>query len=697
MRIRFAGALQLTLLVFARALGSIVLSDKGPSVEYQGHGAISAGASSRLLWDYPPAVASDILDYLFLPGFGASLHVLKVEIGGDVQSTDGTEPSHMHSPSDLSCRRGYEFWLLKEAKARNPQLRTYALSWGVPGWVGNQTGYYCPDNVRYHLAWLRCAHDVHGVAVDWLGLWNERQWGTVAFVTGLRRALDDAGFAGTGIVLSDGVPNPRDSFWDALATDAAFRAAVSAVGLHYPCASRVPDAAGVAVFASEDWWSRPDARGARCLARLLHANFLQHRAVSTLAWALVWSVYPRVDVFEAPGWGPGLVEAWEPWSGHYRVPPTVWAAAHTTQFTSPGWRVLLGPGAGALPGGGTYVTYVAPATETRHPMPPHLRTAAPGPHFSLVIETGRDLKCDHCRLPNRSAVPQTVTFRLEGGLRRHRALRVWASDAARQFERVADVEVSPGGSFTVALAPDALYTVTSTAGQSRGQRPPPPPPRRFPLPYADSFDGGALDAPGRYFADQCGSWQLRAARAVDGGGAARVLVQAAPAPPGVNGWGKELRHPLTIIGDYAWRDYRVTVTADLSHEASPAPPTPAPLELRQVYVCGRVAFVGMGSPMKGTCLALRGDGEWALRDNGGRAVASGALGPGFDPRQTHVVGLAFRCGRATATVDGAPLGPGWPVPDGPGMAALGSGWHGASFDDLSIEPVACARATEALA
>jgi galactosylceramidase len=111
-----------------------------------------------------------------------------VEIGGDSQSTDGTESSHMHSPDDLDLKRGCEhaglhhrhtcrasrldsrardaryqvaclpvaepapacsappvraadeWWLLKEAKARNPNIKTYGLPWAFPGWVGNGTG-----------------------------------------------------------------------------------------------------------------------------------------------------------------------------------------------------------------------------------------------------------------------------------------------------------------------------------------------------------------------------------------------------------------------------------------------------------------------------------------------------------------------------------------------------------------------------
>ena len=45
---------------------------------FQGIGAVSAGASSRLLIDYAEPYRSQILDYLFKPTYGASLKHLKV-------------------------------------------------------------------------------------------------------------------------------------------------------------------------------------------------------------------------------------------------------------------------------------------------------------------------------------------------------------------------------------------------------------------------------------------------------------------------------------------------------------------------------------------------------------------------------------------------------------------------------------------
>ena len=72
----------------SRAL-PIPLSGASPYQIYDGHGGLSAGASSRLLLDYEEPYRSDILDYLYKPSFGANLHMCKVEIGGDTQSTVG--------------------------------------------------------------------------------------------------------------------------------------------------------------------------------------------------------------------------------------------------------------------------------------------------------------------------------------------------------------------------------------------------------------------------------------------------------------------------------------------------------------------------------------------------------------------------------------------------------------------------------
>ncbi|MGH3266775.1 MAG: hypothetical protein ACRDNS_32890, partial [Trebonia sp.] len=84
---------------------------------FDGVGAISGGGgNSRLLIDYPPKQRNEILDYLFKPGYGANLQILKLEIGGDANSTDGAEPSIEHTRGAVNCNAGYEFWLAEQAK-----------------------------------------------------------------------------------------------------------------------------------------------------------------------------------------------------------------------------------------------------------------------------------------------------------------------------------------------------------------------------------------------------------------------------------------------------------------------------------------------------------------------------------------------------------------------------------------------------
>ena len=65
-----------------RAKITVVVDSKSPGRIFDGLGALSAGASSALLIDYPEPQRSDILDFLFKPQFGAGFP----EGTGDVQT-----------------------------------------------------------------------------------------------------------------------------------------------------------------------------------------------------------------------------------------------------------------------------------------------------------------------------------------------------------------------------------------------------------------------------------------------------------------------------------------------------------------------------------------------------------------------------------------------------------------------------------
>src|SRR5208337_3240569 len=115
----------------------IQLNTNSPGRVFEGIGAVSAGASSRLLRDYPEPQRSQILDFLFQPKFGAGFQHLKVEIGSGENSTCGSEPSHAITREELADPkpRGYEFWLMAEARKRNPGMFLDCLPWAYPHWV----------------------------------------------------------------------------------------------------------------------------------------------------------------------------------------------------------------------------------------------------------------------------------------------------------------------------------------------------------------------------------------------------------------------------------------------------------------------------------------------------------------------------------------------------------------------------------
>ena len=222
------------------------------------------------------------MDYLFKPNFGASLHMLKVEIGGDAQSTDGTEPSHMHTQDDLNCERGYEWYLLKEAKARNPEILTYGLSWAWPAWTGNFTSspWNAPHKAaNYTINWLKCARDTHGVTIDYVGSWNERSY-SAGYLILLRQELDANGFEATTI-------SAPDSGWNIagdMLSNPQLMDAVGVIGAHYPGMQSSSDAkkTGKVLISSEDDSTFGDNVGTGCWARVLNRNWVEGSMSGTM-------------------------------------------------------------------------------------------------------------------------------------------------------------------------------------------------------------------------------------------------------------------------------------------------------------------------------------------------------------------------------------------------------------------------------
>lgn len=634
----------------------IVLDGNASGRIFDGLGAVSAGASSRLLIDYPEPQRTQILDYLFKPGYGAALQRLKVEVGADVNSTDGSEPSFMRTPADHDSRRGYEWWLMNEAHKRNPNIILEVLPWGAPAWVdptpGAKPTLYTPQMAAYMADFIKTAKRDYGLNIRYAGLWNEKVY-DLAYLKELHQQLI-GNHLPTKIVCCDEYAGEGAGQWaiaDVMLKDPEIERDVAAIGVHYPKVKgriTTTDAArqtGKPLWSSEDqpntgsgpYVSRDWAIGGRILAHLYNQNYLQGSLTATEIWSPVTSYY---DILAAPN--SGLMYANTPWSGHYDVQGTIWATAHTTQFAQPGWQ-YLDSASGSLPHGGSYVSLRSPDRR----------------NWSVVLET---IGAQH---------PQPVSFRVAGGLAAT-TVHVWETNSHRTFEHVTDIKPA-NESFDITLDPDSLYSLTTTTGQGRGSAQPPPA-APFPLPYNDGFEHTSIGHAPKFLADQDGAFEVHPCASRAG----RCLEQVITTPP--IPWGP-LPDPFTLAGEEAWTDYAVSVDVRFLSAASAA--VMGRIDSADVFKDGHAHWPS------GYVFRVQPHGAWELLSTAYNKKPPVTLASGtasFDPQKWHRLTLRLHGKQIVALLDGKQLASLEDATHPHGMFALGSGWGRTQFDNLSVTP-----------
>jgi O-glycosyl hydrolase len=588
----------------ASAAVSTTITVNGTSAgrTFDGVGAISGGGgNSRLLVDYPEPQRSQVLDYLFRPGYGAGVQVLKIEIGGDANSTDGAEPSVEHVKGTVNCSAGYEFWLAGEALARNPNLKLYGLAWAAPGWIGGGTNYWVQDSIDYLITWLNCAKS-HGLTLSYLGGRNEKGHDKTWYEN-LRRALNANGYGSVKIVGDDSVG------WkvaDDMVADPAFAAAVDVVGVHYPCgyksASTTCNSTANAVATGRPLWASENGSldvnsGAPALIRSITRGYLDGKMTAYLNWPLVAAITPNLPFPTV-----GLAVAPSPWSGAYRLGRETWAMAQVSQFTQPGWK-FLDSGSGYLGGDRTNGSYVSLKSTN-------------GSDYSTIVET------------TTATAAQTISVSVAGGLSTG-TVHVWATNlnstsSADYFVHQPDVTPS-GGRYTLTLQPGFVYTLTTSTGQGKGSATSPAS-HAMPLPYAETFDSYPLLTEAKYLADMQGAFEVRGCA---GGRAGACVQQVAPVKP--LEWQGD-SDAYALLGDTTWSNYTVSVDVNLQQ--------PGTAEL-----IGRANTQARPqSKQAGYYLQVADTGTWTLAKKDTSAVvttlASGKTGAlGLDTWHTLTLGL----------------------------------------------------------
>lgn len=608
---------------------------------FEGIGAVSAGASTRLLPDYPAPQRGQILDYLFKPRFGAGFQHLKVEIGGGENSTCGSEPSHAATREETASpkARGYEFWFMAEARKRNPRIILDCLPWAYPHWVGSP---FSPEAADWFVSFLQVARKQYGFEVDWISAAQNEMGTDLDWIRKhLRPTLDAHGFARVKLQ----APDDDSEFWqvfDRLEQDPELNRLIDAVGYHY-LDGREPwqidqkggrDAtskarqSGKPLWASEEWsqsGAQWGGKGAMYLARLMNKLYIRDRITKFQIWCPIDSIYDQIIWPDT-----GAMQADAPWCGHYVVWPAVWALAHTTQFAEPGW-VYMDEACGQIESNtwqGSHVAFRDPKTGD----------------WALVVVTGEKRK---------------LQLSLEGGLKAG-PVHVWRSTEAEQF-----IELPPmqprDHRVDVELEADAIYTFTSTTGQRKGSHGTPPPRKPFPFPFAETFEAYRPGDTPRFFSDQKGTFEV--CRWSKGG---LCLAQIVP-EQGILWYDNWLLKPHTLFGDANWQD--CAIEADVL------------LAGGDVEIGGRYA----DRDKLGYRWILTRDGRWQLNWQYSTLVAGQVVK--FNPSAWHHLRMVMDGERISGAVDGMELAIVTDASRRTGMAFLASTYDHNLFDNVRVGPV----------
>ena len=608
---------------------------------FEGIGAVSAGASTRLLFDYSDPQRSQIMDFLFKPKFGAGFQHLKVEIGSGENSTCGSEPSHVVTREELAHPkpRGYEFWFMAEARKRNPRIILDCLPWAYPHWVGNR---FSQESADWFVAFLEVARKNHGLEMDWISAAQNEMGADLNWIRkNLRPTLDARGFAKVKLQ----APDDNSGHWrifDALEKDPELDRLIGAVGYHYVdgrnpwkidqkgghAATEKAKLSGKPLWASEEWsqsggqWGD---KGALYLARLMNKLYTRDSITKFEIWCPIDSIYDQIIWADT-----GAMQADTPWCGHYAVWPAVWALAHTTQFAEPGW-VYVDGACGQIDANTWRGSHVA------------LRDPKTG-DWSVVVVTGEK---------------RTIRLIIAPGLK-NGPVHVWKSSEAAQFIEQPPLSLRDN-SVELELESDAIYTFTTTTGQQKGSHGTPPPRTPFPFPFEENFESYHSGDTPRYFSDQKGTFEV-----YQGPQGGLCLAQIVPAQ-GILWLGNWMLKPHTLFGDTNWQD--CVIEADVL------------LAGGDVEIGGRYA----DRDKLGYRWILTRDGRWQLNWQY-TSLASGQI-KGFKPADWHHLRLEMNGDRISGSVDGKQLAAVTDKAGAKGMAFLASTYDHNLFDNVRVGPL----------
>lgn len=587
---------------------------------YRGVGMVSANNSSRLLLDYKaenPEKYWEIMNYIFGKKGLNTVH-LKLEMGSDINSSSGTEPSVMrYADEKADVTRGAGYQLAADAKTINPDLTLDMLWWSEPKWVSDADDVYA---ARYK--WYKCtldaAYSTYGLKFDYVSATqNERAYDNewIKYLSKALKAETDCpyDYSAIKIVAGDEVTtwNEAGELLKAIREGDDLANAIDVVGSHYTSSSTAQAQELTRSYGRELWFSEGSSpmaysegawrfdegssglsgiNGVLDIANRYIAMYPQGGMTLCQFQPVVSAYYDGVNYCHKQ-----FINACDPWSGYYTLDSGFFMMLHFTQFMDKGWSYIDGACySDGVPGGDghaivdavhSYMTVCSPEKD----------------EYTTVIT-------------NTTAEPMTYNFTVSDMECAGKVLNLWETRGPdggayneHYFKNIGSVTPTENGGkyeYSVTVKPYSIITLSTIELQPYEYKNADSSERTIlELPYTDDFEyadypadylASRGNAP-RYMTDEGGAFE------VNGG----VLRQQITTAEKAKEWGGT-PNPTTNFGDDRWYNY--SVSADVMFEPSEDKTSNyAGVGLRYILGC---------QGESGWWLKLTESGEWSLLDNG---------------------------------------------------------------------------------
>ncbi len=678
-----------------QSLENIVISgNNANTIEamlYRGVGMVSGNNSSRLMLDYKaenPDKYWEIMNYIFGKK-GLNTAHLKLEMGSDINSSSGTEPSVMRTADEeADVTRGAGYQLAADAKTINPDLTLDMLWWSEPKWVSDAEDVYAA-RYKWYKGTLDAAYSTYGLKFDYVSATQNERARDNEWVKYLSQHLKSETAAPYDYSKIKVVAGEEVTSWAAAGEllkaikegDTDLADAIDVVGSHYTSSSTAQAQELARSYGRELWFSEGSSpmaysegtwrfdegnsgltgiNGALDIANRYIAMYPQGGMTLCQFQPVVAAYYDGVNYCHKQ-----FINASDPWSGYYTLDSGFYTMLHFTQFMDKGWNFIDGACySDGVPGGDghaivdavySYMTVCSPEKDEYTTVITNT-TAEPMTYNITVSDmecAGKDLSLWETRGPDGGAYNE------------------------HYFQNIGSVTPAENGGkyeYSVTVKPYSILTVSTVElpeyeykNADKSER------TILELPYTDDFEysdyaedylASRGNAP-RYMTDEGGAFE------VNGG----VLTQQITPELKAKEWGGT-PDPTTNFGDDRWYNY--SVSADVIFD-------PSNDKLSNYAGVGLRYNLGCQGA-SGWWLRLTESGEWSLWVNSSTILSGTTEADTSAPVRLKIEALdntvkGYINGEQVFdyTADN-------PFPSA-GRAALYSSYNRNSFDNLEVAPI----------